>query len=118
MIASIGFDDYCISCIIGVYPEERIREQNIFVDLRVGHEITACIQEDDVSKTLCYVELATLCEQLAKRRKFKLLETFAAETIDQILKTYGQRYVWIRLRKPNALPSASATVVEVTWDGR
>lgn len=118
MIAHIGFDGYCISCIIGVYPEERLQEQNVYVDLRVGHDIRDCIQEDDVTKTLCYVELANLCEQLAKKKQFKLLETFAAEAIDQIIKTYGQRYVWMRLRKPKALSSASATVVEVTWDGR
>lgn len=117
MMARIGFDALSISCIIGVYPEERRVEQNIIVDLRVAHDIATCVQEDDVSKTLCYAELARLCEQLAKNRKFKLLETFAAEAVDQIIKAYGQRYVWIRIRKPNALPSASATVVEVTWDG-
>ncbi len=117
MIAQIGFDQYCISCVIGVYPDERHKEQDIFLDLRVGHDIEACIREDNVEKTLCYVELAELCSHLAKTKQFKLLETFAAEVVDQIIQRYGQRSVWVRIRKPSGLPYSAGTVVEVTWDG-
>lgn len=110
----IGFDDYRISCVIGVYPEERVREQEIFVDLRVGHD---AVQNDELSTTLCYVELAALCADLACKEQFKLLETFAAAVMQQIVLRYGKRSIWIRIRKPGGLIHAAATVVEAKWDG-
>lgn len=110
----IGFDDYRISCVIGVYPQERGREQEIFLDLRVGH---AGVRNDELSTTLCYVELADLCVELARRGQFKLLETFAAAVMQQIVLRYGERSIWIRIRKPGGLTGASATVVEARWDG-
>lgn len=105
----IGFENLRLSCIIGVYPEERLVEQNLFVDLRVTIQP---IKEDRIEDTLDYVVLAELCGAVAKQNH-QLIESFAKEVLNQILKIDNVEKAWIRVKKPNALLHAQHTFVEM-----
>src|SRR5688500_11768069 len=109
----IGFDQYKLDCIIGVYPHERQTKQTIFVDLQVEADFSKCSKSDDIADTVNYEQLAELCIHLAESGKFALLETFACEILKSIFLKFNVTWAWVRIKKPQALANADYTVVEL-----
>lgn len=109
----IGFENLRISCIIGVYAEERQKEQPIFVDLKIKLDLSKSIQTDSIQDTIDYVNLSKICLDLAKTHHFNLIETYARNVLTVIFQTYPVQWAWIKVRKPNALPHADHAFVEL-----
>lgn len=114
MYGTIGFVNHRIRCIIGVHPAEREREQEIFVDLRVAADFSACVQTDALADTVDYLALASLCTNLAVNNRYRLLETFAADVAAEVLRYATVHEVSIKIKKPGALPTADFSVVELS----
>lgn len=113
----IGFDEHRINCLIGVYPNEAVTKQDIFVDLRVAHDFSKCALTDEYHHALCYVRLADLCTEIAVSRRFQLLESLAYEILLKLKKDYRIPWAWIRIKKPLGLASAENTIVELEYRG-
>ncbi len=109
----IGIEGLRIWCVIGANASERIIEQEIFVDLQVETSFQACAASDKVEDAISYVDLADVCTQLAKTRQYHLLETFACEAVDALLRRFPVDWAWIRVRKPHAVITAEAAFVEL-----
>lgn len=109
----VGFEHYKIRCVIGVYPSERVRKQDIYVDLRVRTDFSRCVASDELRDAVDYIVLARLCHDLAQARSYKLLETFAEEALTKILLNEEIMWAWIRIRKPKALPGAQCGFIEM-----
>lgn len=112
----IGFEHYRISCVIGVYAEERKREQEIYVDLKVEYDFSKCVQTDRVEDTLDYVKLADMCQGLAKKGHYQLLEKFASDVLKNVLNESGVSKAWIKVKKPGGLLQADYTTVELSLE--
>jgi dihydroneopterin aldolase len=108
----IGIQDLQIHCIIGIYQNERLQEQDIFVDLKVQSDFSPCVKSDSIMETINYTKLADTCSEFAKLKKYGLLETFAVEVLDEIFRTFPVNWGWIRIKKPQAIPNAAFAVVE------
>lgn len=108
----IGVENHHIRCLIGVLPEEKIAEQDLYIDLKVRSDFAACVKEDDVQKTIDYVALANLCTRLVKSKHYHLIETLASDILDQCLRTFNISWAWVRIKKPAAVPSANYAFVE------
>jgi dihydroneopterin aldolase len=113
MIGTIGFKKHRIHCVIGNNPEERNQAQDIFVDLRVKVDFANAAQSDNLKDTICYTFFADLCTQLAQKNRYRLLETFAAAVLENILQQPNVQSAWIRIRKPNAIPTAEYALIEL-----
>lgn len=113
MIGTLGFDQLAIRCIIGCCPEERQHEQEIFVDLKVGFDFARCASTDHLKDALDYVKLAEICTTLARNKKYHLQETFAAEVLQKLINEFDVPWAWIKIKKPQALPSAQYATVEL-----
>jgi dihydroneopterin aldolase len=111
---TIGFDQYKIDCIIGTHDHERIRSQEIRVDLKVELDIAAAAVTDDLNNAVNYVQLAQLCEKKAVEGQYQLLEAYAAAVLDEISENFPIRKAWIRVCKPEAIAAANYAFVEVT----
>ena len=109
----IGFDHLRIHCIIGADVHERLKEQVVFLDVRVQTDFTKCVSTDHMGDTVNYVDLASVCKTLAETRQFHLLETFASEAADTILAKFPVSKVRIKIKKPTGLLDADYTVVEL-----
>lgn len=109
----IGFENLRIDCIIGVYPEERIKEQVIYVDLKVRFDISKCVMSDSFSDTVDYIQLARLCRELAVAKNFQLLESYAHYVLKEIFAKFPVTSAWIKVRKPAALPESNGAIVEL-----
>jgi dihydroneopterin aldolase len=103
----IGFTQLKIPCVVGVHPSERLKEQDLFVDLSVKVPMDACAKKDSLEKTVDYSLLANAISKLAVLRKYKLLETFAVEALALIFKKWPQvSWAKIHIYKPSAIPGA------------
>lgn len=109
----VGFNQLKVHCIIGVEPEERVKEQPLIVDLRLQLKLSSCFSSDNLKDTIDYVELADLCEKIAKEGKFQLIETYAHQVAERINNHYSHDSLWIRVEKPKALPLASSSFFEL-----
>ena len=109
----IGFEDYAIECIIGVFPEERCNEQKIFVDVKVEVDIAKGIESDHLKDVYDYVQLAKLCTKMAQTKKYALIETFAYELIQTFENDPDIHWAWVKIKKPQALSLAKHTFIEL-----
>jgi 7,8-dihydroneopterin aldolase/epimerase/oxygenase len=108
----VGFEKLKISCIIGVEPWERTSVQEIFVDVKVQTDFFQAAKTDDLSYAINYVELANICERVAQNGYF-LLETYAANALEEILEKFPVEWASFSVRKPGALSNAVCSFVEI-----
>lgn len=109
----IGFEEHRINCIIGILPQERVEPQDIFIDLKVGYDFSISSVTDDILDTIDYTKMTFLCTEIAQEGKYQLLEKLAADILKALLDQFDITWAWIRIKKPNGIPSAQNSSVEL-----
>lgn len=109
----IGLERHRISCIIGVEDRERVIPQDIYVDLKVLSSFARCAATDHIADTIDYEYLANMCTRLACEKQYKLIETFAYDVIQALIREFNIEWAWIKIWKPRAILSAEYTYVEL-----
>lgn len=117
MLGIVGVENHKIHCIIGNNPEEQLQPQDIYVDIRVKVDFARCTHSDRLKDTVDYTRLAHICSELATTRRYRIIETFAAEVLQRLVQEFDIQWAWIRIKKPAALPSADYTYVELELHG-
>lgn len=110
---TIGFEQFKIQCIIGVYGHERQQPQEICVDLSVEVDFASAAASDVLADALNYVQLAELCESMAVEGRYQLLEAYAAAVLDKLVAAYPIRRAKMRVRKAKAIVAAKCAFVEL-----
>ncbi len=104
---TISLVDLEITCIIGVNPQERIQEQNLFLDINLYVDFGDSTFSDDINKTIDYTKIAEIATQLASSKKYQLIESFCHDLNNLFLDTFKIiQQSNITVKKPNALPKA------------
>lgn len=111
-IGIVGFEQLRVRCLIGTDPHEKEKEQEIFVDVRIEYDWSACLASDCLTDTIDYRQLADLCNEVGKSQHHGLLEFYAKKVADRIFKEFPARHIWIRVSKPHVLPVAKDAYVE------
>ncbi len=114
MYGTIGFDNHKITCIIGAEPEERHADQDIFVDLEAEADFSHCASTDSLHDAIDYVQLAHVCTEVAQKGKYFLIEAYASDCLNELLKRFPIEKAWIKIKKPQGLPSANYAVVSLS----
>ncbi|MFZ0564682.1 MAG: dihydroneopterin aldolase [Chlamydiales bacterium] len=105
--------DYRVRCIVGVYPEERSKEQELSVDIELKWNIQEVVQTDSIVDTIDYEKVAKVCRDLAKSSEFHLLETFAYETLSAIFDEFEVSWVKVTVKKTQPFPLAREVAFEL-----
>src|SRR4051794_22102182 len=103
MIGYIGFEQVRVLCEICVYVEEYDRKQEIFIDLRAEVDLTLCTQTDALEDAVDYIQLYKLCQSVAKRKHYRLVESLTHALTEEIIKLPAILAIKIRVKKPSAL---------------
>jgi 7,8-dihydroneopterin aldolase/epimerase/oxygenase len=114
----IGLKNVRIDCIIGIYEHERVREQPLYVDIKVRSAFAACASSDDIEDTLNYEQLLFLCRDVAKVGQFQLLETYATAVLNKLVREYQVEWASLVVRKPEAIAEAECAFVELEYGDR
>lgn len=102
-----------IPTLIGVYPWERQKSQNLVFNIQIGLQ-QPFSQSDELNDTLHY---GIVCEQLHQhlsQQQFLLLETLAHETIQFLFQQFD-KIAWLNVQiiKPGILPNVAEVGVEM-----
>jgi dihydroneopterin aldolase len=116
----ITIRDLRISCIIGVFAEERTRAQPVAVTLRLGLNPRDVARSATLDETIDYLAIAGQVTFLLAVCRFQLIET-AAEALASYLiapPTLAERRAPIRrvvveIHKPQALPSPATACLTI-----
>lgn len=109
----LGIRQHRISCLIGVYPEERQSEQLLIIDAKIKVDLSRCLASDQVKDTIDYVAIANVCTELAQKRHYFLLETLASDILEECLSRFQALWAWVCIQKPSAISSAACAFVEL-----
>jgi FolB domain-containing protein len=112
---AIRIRDLEVGCMIGINPDERTREQPLFVQVELRIDLAAAGRSAVIGDTCNYDRVADEIATLLKFRRYRLLET-AAEEVSAMLLAVHPRVTAVRLRldKPEALRGRAASAgVEV-----
>ena len=104
---TISIIDLEITCIIGILPNERVKEQTLLLNINLDVDIGDSTFADDINETIDYTIIAEMATQLAITKKYKLIESLCGDLNNLFLDTYKiiQQSI-ITVKKPNALPKA------------
>ena len=101
-----------ISCIVGVYPDERKREQDLFVDADLDFDFARVAASDHLADTVDYTAVAAELTEFVRAERFQILETLAQRGCARILERYPVvRRCRLVILKPAAVPHAQGAVV-------
>ena len=108
---TISIVDLEITCIIGILPNERVKEQTLLLDINLDVDIGDSTFADDINETIDYTKIAEMAIQLAITKKYKLIESFCRDLNNLFLDTFKViQKTRITVKKPNALPKAKYAV--------
>lgn len=101
---TISIEELRVNCVIGVYPEERLREQLVILDLELYGDTSRAGHSGKLRFSCDYDRLAEELSTLLRFRRYRLLET-ATEELSAL--AFGL-HPWIesmrlKIRKPLAL---------------
>ncbi len=109
----LGVHQHQISCIIGVYPEERLQEQTLLIDIKVKVDLSKCVLSKQMQDSFDYEKLTQICTRLAYENKYALLEIFAADVLEECIEHFNVLWAWVRIQKPSAISTAKYAYVEL-----
>ncbi len=73
------------SVIVGVLPEERLREQPVTFDIDIMRSFASAALNDDINNTSNYAAVIELVQRVATNGKFQLLETLVYRAAQEIM---------------------------------
>ena len=88
-----------VPCKVGVTQEERLKKQNVIVEIEVFCDLRSAGDIDDLSKSISYVEIQEKVIEAVNNGEFKLLESVAETVASLILKIPLASKVVVSVRK-------------------
>ena len=104
---TISIVDLEITCIIGILPDERVKEQTLLLDIYLDVDFGDSIIADNINETIDYTKIVEMATQLGISKKYKLIESFCYDLNNLFLDTFKIiQQSNITVKKPNAIPKA------------
>lgn len=103
MADRIFVSNLCLYVYHGVMPEENRLGLRLYLDIDCEVDISACIENDDYHKAVCYGSLCEIAKEVSDSRRFNLLESLGDGIARAILDRYENvKRATITIRKPSA----------------
>lgn len=86
----------------GAAPGEQNRAQPFVVDVEVEGDFSEAAARDDLSLTVDYEDVYTICRRIVEEQRFHILEALSEAIAVQILQLPRVEAVTVRVKKPEA----------------
>ena len=104
---TISIVDLEVTCIIGIHPSERVKQQTLLLDINLDVDIGDSAFADEIDETIDYTIIAEMATKLAVAKKYNLIESFCRDLNNLFLETFQAiKKIRILVKKPNAIPRA------------
>ena len=91
------------NCIIGILDHEKVKPQEIIIDLELFIEPVNSRLNDYIKNTIDYAEVHELIESEVNDSNFGLIETLAETIAAKVLGKFKISKILVRIKKPAAL---------------
>ena len=112
----IHIHDLLVRTIVGINPEERIKKQDVIINLTLYTDHTAAAASDNIDDAVNYRTLTKQVIELVEESRFYLVEKMAGEIARLCLADERVSRAVVTVEKPGALRFARS--VGVTVDRR
>lgn len=110
----IHIRDLTAQCIIGIFPFERTKKQEVIINITLHTDLRAAATSDRIEDTVDYKELKKRVLALVEQSEFNLIERLAEQIATLCLEAKQVQRVDVTLDKPGALRFARSVAVEIT----
>lgn len=115
MTDRIYIRDLALRCIIGIYPEEREKRQDVLLNVVMDVDShAAAAQSDDIADAVDYKTITKQLISLVENSDYQLIETMAERCAEICLEPAKVQQVTVTIDKPGALRFARSVAVQVT----
>jgi D-erythro-7,8-dihydroneopterin triphosphate epimerase len=108
--------DLVLSCIIGINPDERVRKQDVVINLVLHADFSAACKSDNIRDAVDYKKLKKKLMAMVSRSQCQLIEHLAQRIADLCLEDKRVRRVEVLVEKPGALRFARSVGVQIIRD--
>ncbi|MBN1899465.1 MAG: dihydroneopterin aldolase [Spirochaetes bacterium] len=106
--------DLHLRCIIGINDEERIKKQDILINIVIWTDLIKSGKTDKIEDSVNYKTLKKEIMTLVENSSFLLIEKLAEEIATKCLANKKINQVQVTVDKPHALRFARSVAVEIT----
>ena len=106
--------DLSLRCIIGVFPEERGKRQDVVINVVMETNFSRAAETDVLDDTVDYKAIKEKIVTLVENSEFNLIETLSNRIADICLEDRKVSRVSVTVDKPGALRFARSVAVETT----
>ena len=100
--------------ILGINAHEQRTPQEIRISATASTDIKNAAQADDITQTINYSTLAKRIAKFIEAHPSLTIEALIEALAADILQDKRITSIWLRVEKPNAVPTAESVGVEIT----
>ena len=112
--ATINVQNLRLRTYIGFNPEERLKQQDVIINLEIRYRLPGAVLKDSVGDSLNYKTITKQVIKLVEENRFLLLEKLAADILDVCSEPRDVSFARVTVDKPHALRFADS--VSITLD--
>ena len=105
--------DLLLRGIIGINPDERVKLQDILINIVIWADIRKAAASDAIEDAVDYKTITKRVIQHVEESSDFLVEKLVTDIAQLIIKEYGVERVMVRVEKPTALRFAESVGIEI-----
>ena len=109
----IHIRDLLLRCIIGINPDERVKKQDVIINITLYADLAKPCKSDSIDDTVDYKKIKDKVVKLVEDSSFFLIERMADQIACVCFSAKGVRAAQIKVEKPGALRFAKSAGVEI-----
>jgi 7,8-dihydroneopterin aldolase/epimerase/oxygenase len=102
-----------VNCVLGVHPSERVQKRVVWLDISLECDTRPAARTDELNDALNYELIEAEVVALAKKARYRLVESLAALVAEACLDYPQVQSVRVVVEKPGALPLTQSVAVEI-----
>jgi FolB domain-containing protein len=106
--------DLLCRCIVGINPDERVKEQEVRINIIMTADLRKACESDDIEDTVNYKSVKQNVARMVEQSQYFLIEKLAEQIAAICLNEPLVREVTVSVDKPGALRFARSVAVEIT----
>jgi dihydroneopterin aldolase len=106
-------NDLTLSCILGVFEQERKTKQNVMISIELHLDLRKPGKTDDINDTVSYHDIAAAVTKMVEKSQYFLLEALAEAIAEICLADRRVKLVNVYIEKPKALTQAKSSGITI-----
>lgn len=109
----IEIHDLLLRCIVGINPEERVKKQDVIINLTLYGDMRQAGRSDDIVDAINYKSLTKRVIDHVEESSYFLVEKLAHSIAEIAIREFGVQRAVVSVEKPGALRFARSVGVVI-----